>query len=215
MRILLLEDHPIFRLGLRQTILQRWPNAAIREVATLADAVRAAAEDRFDVALCDLNLPDASGLDVVARLRRAAPGLRLLVVSLHAEAHYARRALEAGAAGYLAKDRASEELQTALECVAAGTRYITTTLAAQLADLLAGDRPDEPHAGLSAQEFRVMIRLAEGARVGDIAAEMHLSPKTVSTYRTRILDKLQLGGNADIARYCVGHRLIDGAGPDA
>ena len=209
MNILLLEDHPIFRFGVRQLVQQHWPEAAISETATLAEGLACVRGDAMDIVLVDLNLPDSDGLEVVAQLHRAAPSLRLLVLSLNAETAYARRALQMGAAGYLAKDRAANELIAALDRVAAGGRYISMDLAEQLADLATGEGRSASHDLLSDQEYRVMILLAEGKRVGDIAEAMHLSPKTVSTYRTRILDKLQLDSNAELARYCLTHRLID------
>lgn len=209
MKLLLLEDHPIFRFGVRQLIQNRWPDAAIDEAGTLAEALSAVRAKSFELALVDLNLPDSDGLEVLAQLRRAAPGLRLLVLSLNAETAYARRALQMGASGYLAKDRAAAELIAAIERIVAGGRYITASLAEQLADLMSGQRTAEAHAALSSQEHRVMIQLAEGRRIADIAAAMHLSPKTVSTYRSRILEKLALSSNAELARYCLVHRLIE------
>lgn len=208
MNILLLEDHPIFRLGVRQLVLRRWPEAAVSEAGTLAAAVAAVRQQRPDLAVVDLNLPDASGHEAIAQLLRASPGLRVLVVSLNAEADYARRALQMGAAGYLAKDRAPEELVAALERIADGGRYITASLAEQLADLVTGRRGGGAHEELSVQEYRVMIRLAEGERLTDIGERMHLSPKTVSTYRSRILEKLGLDNNAELTRYCLAHKLM-------
>lgn len=209
-KLLLVEDHPIFRFGVRQLILQRWPDAEIGEAGSLAEAVQLIRTLQPDIALLDLNLPDSEGLEIVSHVQRAAPGTRLLVLSLNAETAYARRSLQLGAAGYLAKDRAANELVTAIERILAGSRYITASLAEQLADdLISGSRPALPHEILTTQEYRVMLQLAGGARVGDVAEGMHLSPKTVSTYRARILDKLQLASNADLTRYCLNHRLID------
>lgn len=209
MNVLLLEDHPIFRFGVRQLVLQHWPDAVISEAGTLAEALALVRKSEFQCALVDLNLPDSVGLEAVVQLHRLVPGMRLLVLSLNAEAAYARRALQMGAAGYLAKDRAANELHAALERITAGGRYISMDVAEQLADLATGEARDAGHASLSDQEYRVMIQLAQGARVGDIAAAMHLSPKTVSTYRSRILDKLGLASNAELARYCITQRLID------
>lgn len=211
MNVLLLEDHPIFRFGVRQVVVQHWPDAAISEASTLAEALDVVQQQAIDIAVVDLNLPDSEGIEVVSKLRRAVPGLRILVLSLNAEAAYARRALQLGAAGYLAKDRATEELIQAIDRIAAGSRYITATLAEELADLVTSDRKGAPHEELSAQEFRVMIHLAEGLRITDIATAMHLSPKTVSTYRSRVLEKLGIGSNAEVARYCLTHRLLDPA----
>lgn len=211
MKLLLVEDHPIFRFGVRQLIQSRWPAATIGEAGTLAEALSAVRETCYDVALVDLNLPDSEGVEAIAQLQRAAPGVRLLVLSLNAEMAYAQRALQMGAAGYLAKDRAADELIAAIERIAGGGRYITATLAEQLADLMSGQRTTAAHAELSSQEYRVMIQLAEGHRIADIAAAMHLSPKTVSTYRSRIMEKLALASNVDLTRYCLTHQLIDPA----
>lgn len=212
MKILLVEDHPIFRFGVRQLLQQHWPESAIAEAGSLAEALAAVRAGGWQAAVVDLNLPDTDGVEVVSQLLRAAPGLRMLVLSLNAEAAYAQRVLQMGAAGYLAKDRASTELVTALERILAGGRYITASLAEQLADRVAGQRKALPHEDLSAQEYRVLLLLAAGKRVGDIAEDMHISPKTVSTYRARILEKLALNGNADLARYCVNHGLLTDTG---
>lgn len=207
MDCLLLEDHPIFRLGVRELIRQRWPDARCGEAATLEEAMRLLRQHPWQVAVVDLNLPDADGVEAVAKLLRAAPALHVLVVSLNAEEAYARRALQMGASGYLTKDRTAEELIAALERIQGGGRYITASLAERLADEMAGHRATLPHERLSEQEYRVLLQLATGKRVNDIAQEMCLSPKTVSTYRQRILEKLDLSGNADLVRYCDSHGL--------
>lgn len=207
MNILLLEDHPIFRFGVRQLIVQRWPDAELIEADTLAAALQAIHGRSLSAAVVDLNLPDAEGLESVTQLRRAAPQLRILVLSLNAEAAYATRALKLGVAGYLNKDLAADELVTALERILAGGRYITASLAERLADLMTGDSTRAPHEELSAQEFRVLQYLAGGQRLTDIGEAMHLSPKTVTTYRTRVLEKLGVANNAELIRYCIRHGI--------
>lgn len=207
MNVLLVEDHPIFRFGVAQLIRNAWPDAVVSEAGSLAEALTAVQAEVYAVALVDLNLPDSEGLEVLARLRRAAPAMPVLILSFNAEAAYARHALELGAAGYLNKERAGDELIKAIEKVAAGGRYITASLAEQLADQLTQPAA-AGHAGLSPQETRVMILLAEGRRIADIADTMALSPKTVSTYRNRILEKLGLDSNADLVRYCLARQLI-------
>lgn len=209
MKLLLIEDHPIFRGGLRQAILGRWPDAAIDEAGSIAEGLELIARGGYRLVLADLNLPDSSGLETVTRLRRAAPDLPLLILSLNTEAVYAERALKMGAAGYLTKDRAAEDLLVALERVLAGGRYISAALAEYITDRLTGQRTARLHADLSQQEYRVLVMLAEGRRPGDIAETMHLSPKTVSTYRTRVLAKLGMASNAELTRYCLAHRLIE------
>lgn len=208
MKILLLEDHPIVRIGVRQLITARWPEAEIVEAETLAAALKEIRRDGLQAAVVDLNLPDAEGLESVSQLRKAAPNLRILVLSLNTEAVYATRALKLGAAGYLNKDRAADELVTALERVMAGGRYITDTLAERLADLMAGETGKAPHEELSMQEHRVLVQLAEGKRLTEIADLMNLSPKTITTYKTRVFEKLGVASNAELIRYCISRGLI-------
>ena len=208
MRILLIDDHPLLRAGVRQLIVDRWPDAEVIDAADLASAVRLAPGCR--AAVLDLSLPDAHGIEALVHLRRVAPKLSILVLSMHAEEAFAARALQLGAAGYLTKDRAGEELVTALERVLAGGRYITASLASRLADILTGTDPARAaHELLSVQELRVTLLLAQGHSVADIAATVHLSVKTVSTYRARALQKLDLATNADLTRYCLAHGLIE------
>lgn len=208
MKILLLEDHPIVRIGVRQLIANRWPEAEVIEAETLAAALDLVRRDGLLAAVVDLNLPDAEGLESVSQLRKAAPNLRILVLSLNTEAAYATRALQLGAAGYLNKERAADELIVALEKIMAGGRYITDTLAERLAGLLTGESSKAPHEELSSQEHRVLIQLAEGKRLTEIGELMHLSPKTVTTYKTRIFEKLCVASNAELIRYCISHGLI-------
>lgn len=207
MNILLVEDHPIFRIGVRQIIAQAYPHALCDEADTLARAVGKARSGDYAIAICDLNLPDAQGVEAIATLRRIAPAMKILVLSLNEETAYARRALQLGAAGYIAKNHAGDELVTALQRIERGGRYISTRLAEQLADLASGQGATHPHEALSDQEYRVLLQLATGSRLIDIAAAMHLSPKTISTYRARILDKLHLHNNTELARYCDLHGL--------
>lgn len=208
MRLLLIDDHPLLRAGVRQLIVNRWPDAEVIDASDLASAMRLAPGCR--AAVLDLSLPDAHGIEALVRLRRVEPKLSVLVLSMHAEEAFAARALQMGAAGYLTKDRAGEELVTALERVLAGGRYITASLASRLADMLTGTDPARAaHELLSVQELRVALLLAQGRSVADIAATVHLSVKTVSTYRARALEKLHLTTNADLTRYCLAHGLIE------
>lgn len=209
-RCLLVEDHPIVQLGLRQLVLTRWPQAVVDTATTLAHAREAVHATRYDIAIVDLNLPDASGLDTVTGLTRLAPGLRLLVLSLNDEAAYAQRVLQLGACGYLSKDRAPTELIQAMERITSGGRYITSSQAERIAELALGQGQRAPHESLSAQEYRVLIYVAEGKRLTDIATLMHLSPKTVTTYRSRVLEKLQAGNNRELIQYCLNHGISHG-----
>ena len=209
MNILLVEDHPIFRFGVAELIRQRWPHAMIGEAGSMEEALTAVRQEPWQVVVADLNLPDAQGVEIVSRLLRITPDLRLLVLSLNAEMAYAQRVLQMGAAGYLAKDRASHELLSALELIMKGGRYISAALADHLASLVLGESRALPHETLSTQEYRVMLHLAAGRRLKDIAEDMCLSPKTITTYRTRILEKLGIASNAEMASYCDRHGLRD------
>lgn len=210
MRILIIDDHSIVRHGVRQLIEQRRRDAQVAEAETLATALALIPTQSWDAIVLDLSLPDASGLEGLARLRRAAPTVPVLVLSMHEEAAYATRALQFGASGYLTKERATEELPAALTRVLAGGRYISSTLADRLADQLTGKAVDKaPHELLSPQEYRVLVLIGSGKTVGEIAEIMHLSVKTVSTYRARILEKTGLRNNAEITRYCLANHLSD------
>lgn len=208
MNILIVDDHPIVRLGVRQLLLSRWPAALIREAESLAGALAEVRREAPGLMVLDLNLEDAAGVESVQRMRRACPDVPILVLSLQGEEAFALRVLQLGAAGYLNKERASEEIVQAVEKVLAGGRYITASLAEQLASNWLGGGGSKPlHESLSRQEFRVLLQLADGRSVGEVAQAMSLSAKTVSTYRARILEKLGLSGNVDLAKYCLAHGL--------
>lgn len=208
--ILIVDDHPLMRLGVRELLQKHWPAAHVGEADSIAAALQALHSADWDVAVVDLSLPDSSGLEGLVKLRRVAPALPLLVLSMHAEAAYASRALQLGAAGYLTKEHATAELIRAIERVRGGGRYISAALAERLADLLTGETPAQlPHEALSPQEYRVMLLIAAGRTASEIAASMHLSVKTVGTYRARIIDKTGLGNTAEIARYCAARGLIE------
>lgn len=209
MNILLVDDHPVFRFGVRHVVLQRWPQAHVAEADTLSQALREVRGSPWDLAVVDLNLPDAQGIESVSQLHRAVPGLRMLVLSLHDEATFAAQVMRQGAMGYLTKEHATDELVAAIERVSAGGRYISRSLAEHMANLMVVEHKGAPHEQLGPQEYRVLLQLAAGQRVSDIAHTMHLSPKTVSTYRTRILEKMGLTSSAELVRYCLTHHLGD------
>lgn len=209
MRILIIDDHPVMRFGVRQLIEQHWANTEVGEADRLDRGLELARTQRWDVAVLDLSLPDSSGLEGLVALHRAAPDVPILVLSMHDEVAYASRALQLGAAGYLTKDHATMELVGALQRVCGGGRYISAALAERLAGLLAGETPPGmPHEALSPQEYRVMLLIASGKSAGEIAATMNLSVKTVGTYRARIIEKTGLANTAEIARYCMLHGLL-------
>lgn len=209
MNILLVEDHPIFRFGVRHLVLQRWPDATVGEADSLHSALAIAHAHAWDIAVVDLNLPDAKGVESVTQIHRALPATRILVLSLHDELAYAKQLLRLGAQGYLTKEHATDELISAIERLQKGGRYISASMAEHMAQSLLDDNALPAHEQLGKQEYRVMLQIAAGTRVTDIANSMHLSPKTISTYRTRIFEKLGVTSNVELAHYCLTHHLSD------
>lgn len=210
MKALIVDDHPIMRLGVRQLIEHGWPGAQVAEAATLDEALRLFAADRPEVIVLDLSLPDATGTESAVRMLRVAKGVPVLVLSLNAESAYGARLLQMGVAGYLPKDRAGDELVGAVRRLLEGGRYVTTAMADRLLGLLGGGTPDKlPHELLSDQEHRVMLLMAAGRTPAEIAETMHLSVKTVGSYRARILEKTGWRNNTELTKYCVQHGLTD------
>lgn len=208
MRLIIADDHPIVRRGVRDILVESFPRLIVVEVDT-AVALFMALKDAFDLVLLDLSLPDRNGLDCLGQIKKQHPGLPVLVLSMHAEEHFALRALKSGASGYVTKDKAAEELVRAVKKIMNGGRYVSSELAERLAAELTGDAAKAPHESLSEREFRVLRLLASGKSVGDIAQDLYLSVKTVSTYRSRLLGKMQMKTNAELTRYCIQNHIVE------
>ena len=204
-RVLLVDDHQIVRKGIRAILEDRFDPIAVTEVSSGEEALAALAAP-FDAVLLDLSMPGRSGIDLLAEIKHRVPATPVLVISLHGEEQFAVRALRAGASGYLTKAAASEQLVSAFERIVRGGRYITDTLAERLA-VQAGGETGAPHDRLSDREFEVMRGIASGESVGEIAERMHLSVKTVSTYRARLLEKMGMETNAELTRYAIANGL--------
>jgi two-component system, NarL family, invasion response regulator UvrY len=209
MRILIADDHPLVRRGVRNLLEEAFPDASISEADDLAALMNNARAAPWDIVLLDLSMPNTSGLEGLLKLKRACPETPVLVLSVHAEEQYAVRALKADAMGYLTKDRSVEELLKAVRHVLARRRYVSANLAERLALNLTADTDKLLHESLSQQEFRVMCLIGQGRTVSDIAEQLHLSVKTVSTYRARVLEKMNMSTNAELMRYCVEHRVVE------
>jgi len=205
-RVLIADDHPIVRHGIARMLEAESGLAVAGEAGTCADALEAALRDDCDFVLLDLNMPGRGGLDVLQELKRLRPGLPVLVLSMYDEVQFAVRAIKAGAAGYLTKDSAAGELVRAIRQIVGGRRYVSSTLAEPMAAYLA-DGGREVHEALSDRERRVFALLVDGQTVTEIAGELALSVKTVSTYRTRLLRKLRLDSTAALVRYALAHQL--------
>lgn len=209
MRILIVDDHAIVREGLKH-ILSRMPECGrVGEARDGIEALRLIRESRWDVVLLDISMPGKSGLDVLKRVRQENPKLPVLVLSIFPEDQYAIRVLRAGASGYLTKDSAPEQLIAAVRQALAGGKYISPAVASRLVNGLAGESSAALHESLSDREFQILRLIASGNTVSEIAAQLNLSVKTVSSYRTRLLDKLQLKNNAQIMVYAMTHSLLD------
>jgi DNA-binding NarL/FixJ family response regulator len=206
--ILIADDHAVVRAGLRQFLEDSGRVAEVAEAATGQQAMDLLRSKRFDLLILDINMPDRGGLDILRSVRTSYPDTRVLIVSGFPERQYAVNVLRAGASGYLSKESAPEELVKAVQLVLSGHRYVSSALAEQLVTDLDGN-PDAPiHASLSEREFQIFTKLAMGRSVSEIARELHLSVKTISTYRTRVLEKMSLRSNAEIASYALKNGLI-------
>ena len=206
--MLLVDDHAVVREGLKRVLGSAGNRWALTEAATGFQALEILRRENFELALVDLSLPGMPGLDLVQRIKGEFSDVRVLVLSMHAEAQYALRAFRAGANGYLTKDVAADELVNAVRKVAAGGAYVTESLAGQLVLQLNGQSETPLHRLLTDREFEVLQRIAAGHRLTEIGETLNLSPKTVSTYKTRIQEKLQVSSTADLVRYALENKLL-------
>jgi DNA-binding NarL/FixJ family response regulator len=208
-RVLVVDDHAVVRRGVLQVLAEAPDMIVTGEADSGLAVLQMAQANDYDVIVLDIALPDASGLEILKQLRTLRPEQQVLMLSVYPEKQYAIRALRAGAAGYLTKDSAPDELTMAIRQVAQGRKYITRSLAEQLAVGLEEETESEPHETLSDREYQVMRLLTAGKSVTDIAGELSVSVKTVSTYRARILEKLGLKTTAEIIRYGLERGLVE------
>ena len=207
-RILIADDHPIVRQGLRRIVEADAGMVISGEAGDVAALLGALQSTATDLVLLDVSMPGGLFLETLGELRNRHPSIRVLALSVHPEDEWAVRALRAGASGYLTKDHSPDQLLEAIRRVYRGGKYVSPTLAERLASQLDGGGQRAPHELLSDREFEVMRRLGSGLTVSQIAGELALSTKTVSTYRTRILEKMAVATNADLVRYAARHGLI-------
>jgi two-component system invasion response regulator UvrY len=210
MRILIVDDHAIVRRGLRQLLSDEYGDVEVGEAGNAAEALEHVHHAKWDVIILDISMPGRSGLDVLKEIKKEQPAAPVLVLSMHPEDQLATRALKAGASGYMTKESATEELVGAVNKVLEGGNYVSPTLAELLARDIGRDTGDvNLHERLSDREYEVMIMIASGKSVSEIADELSLSVKTISTYRARVLEKVHLKSNAELARYAIKHGLVD------
>jgi two-component system invasion response regulator UvrY len=208
-KVLVVDDHPIVRQGLKQILSDEPDMAVLGEAQSSQEVYEMIRKQEWDIVVLDITMPGRGGLDVLKELKHERPKLPVLMLSVHPEDQYAVRTLKAGAAGYMTKESAPEELVQAIRKILRGGKYVSSTLAEKLAFHLEAETEKPLHDSLSDREYQVMLMIASGKTTSTIAEEMSLSVKTVSTYRARILEKMQMKGNADLTYYVFKNRLLD------
>ncbi len=208
-RILIADDHAIVREGLKQILADTKDIVVAGEAENGSDAIKLVRKDECDVLLLDISMPDRSGIEVLKQIKKETPKIAVLMLTMHREDQYAIRSLKAGAAGYLNKQSAPDQLVDAIRQVASGRKYITAALAQELANQVGDDRNVPPHETLSDREYQTLIMIASGKTVSDIAVELSLSVKTISMYRSRLLQKMKLRHNAELTHYAIKNHLVE------
>jgi len=208
-KVLIADDHAVVRQGLKRILQDTHEMVVAGEAVNGQEVLKKVRAEAWDVVILDISMPGHSGLDILKELEHERPKLPVLVLSMHSEDQFAMRVLRAGASGYLTKDSAPDELVKAVRKVASGGKYVSPLLAEKMAFEIGPDSNKLPHETLSDREFQVLRMIGSGMSVTEIAKELALSPKTVSSFRSRILDKMHLRNNADIIRYVVKAELAD------
>lgn len=207
-RVMIVDDHAIVREGLKQILADTEDIVVTSEGENGLDAIKLARQSDGDIMLLDITMPDKNGIEVLKQIHKEKPDMMVLMLSMHREDQYAIRSLKAGAAGYLNKQSAPKDLVKAIRQVASGNKYISPALAQELARHVSTDSEKAPHEFLSDREFQTLLMIAHGKSVSDIAAELSLSVKTISEYRSRILSKMELKNNAELMHYAIRHKLV-------
>lgn len=207
-RVIVVDDHAILRSGIKQILSTTGEIEVVAEAENAAEAIKFAREIEADVMLLDISLPDRSGMDALKCIKRDNASLSVLMLSMYMEDQYAVRALKSGASGYLCKHSASNELLSAIHALAKGKKYITPEVAEILAEQVSDEKSQNPHETLSDREYQTMIMISSGFSVSEIAEKLSLSVKTVSMYRTRLLEKMHLRHNSDITHYAIKNQLV-------
>jgi DNA-binding NarL/FixJ family response regulator len=208
-RILLVDDHAVVRRGLIHILSESFPGSRFGEASSAAEALNLVNAERWEIALIDLRMPGRDGLALLEELRRTHPELPALVLTMQPEEEFALRCLRLGASGYVTKESASDELAAAVRKVLGGGKYVTASLAERLATFVGGDLVQSLHEALSNRELQVLRLVASGRSLKQIAAELHLSEKTIATYRARIAEKLHISTNVELTRYALRHKLVE------
>ncbi len=206
--ILIADDHAIVRRGMKLLLLDEYPFANIGEAGNAEDLIEKISLNKWDVVICDINMPGRSGIDALQQIKQTFPDLPVLIMSMYPEDQYALRAFKSGASGYLGKETIHYNLIKAIEKVLSGKKFITPSVAEKLANSVEKDGKKQAHEYLSNREFEVFVLLTSGKPVSEIAEKLSLNTTTVSTYRARILDKMKMKSNAELIRYAMQKKLI-------
>ncbi|PTQ83567.1 response regulator transcription factor [Nitrosomonas ureae] len=207
--VMIADDHAIVRQGLKQILSETDDIKVTGEAETGFQAIKIARQQDFNVMLLDISLPDRNGIEILKQIKKDRPSLAVLMLSMHNEHEFAIRALKAGASGYLNKQSAPAQLVVAIRQVATGDKYVSPFVAQELANIINSDTDKPLHATLSDREYQTLCFIAAGKTLSEISSEMFLSPKTVSVYRARLLEKLKLTNNSEIIRYAIKNKLVD------
>lgn len=209
LKILITDDHAMIRVGLKQVLLKAFPSAVIGEAQSAEEALEAIRRKNWDLVVMDITMPGRSGLDILKDVRLAKPDLPVLIMSMHGEEQFAVRVLKAGAAGFISKHSAPEELVNAVQKILGGGRYVSSRVAESLVFDLGKETGRPPHEQLSDREMQVLCMFASGKENKQVAKDLSLSVKTVSTYRARILEKMKMTSNAELTRYAIKNGLVE------
>ena len=209
LKILIADDHPVVRRGLKQTVAETSDMVVADEASDGQEVLSKVRTGDYDVLVLDVSMPGINGLDILRQLKNEKPGLPVLMLSIHPEEQYAVRALRSGASGYLTKESAPDELVAAIRKVSMGGRYVSSSLAERLAFDLEKNGEQLPHQTLSDREYQVMCMIASGKTITEIAEELSLSDKTISTYRSRVLEKMEMKNNAELTYYAIKNKMVD------
>lgn len=205
-KIIIADDHPVVRKGLKQILSEETDVELVKEARNDSEVLNLLHAHDWDAIVLDITMPGRGGLELLTELKRLRPKLPVLVLTVHPEDQYAVRALKEGASGYMNKESAPEELVQAIRKIIRGGKYVSAALAEKLASMIGAEA--QPHDNLSIREYQVMLLIASGKTISAIAEEMSLSIKTISTYRTRILEKMGMTNNVELARYAMQHNLV-------
>ena len=209
MNILIADDHELIREGLKKVLLKQTDLKVVGEASNTVEMFNLLGQEDVDIVILDISMPGRTGLDSLTELKSRFPKVRALILSMHPEERFAVRALKAGASGYMTKESAAQELVQAIRKIAGGGKYISSSLAEYLAMEIGSDNDRQLHELLSNREYEIMIMISVGKSVGKIAEELSLSINTITSYRSRILEKMNMKSNAEIIRYAVKHQLVD------